>query len=95
VKASNARAITSLMFIKTKDLPLDASRPLHSQIQVTTVIPDSQSEENNDGKSSTYLQNLQQFTRHFLAPIARSIRQSNNTVSAHIHNIFILQRSIS
>lgn len=70
---------TSIVLIKSKDLPLDATRPMSAQIQVASVMSDAKGEE--EVKSSAYLQNMHQFTRHFLAPIARSIRANTHVTT--------------
>lgn len=52
---------------------------MYVQVQVASVLCDSRDlESSSEVKSSAYLQNLQQLTRHFLAPIARTIHQNTH-----------------
>eukprot|EP01039_Chlorochromonas_danica_P002781 gene2781-3035_t len=97
VKTFVSKFVANLVLIKTKDLPLDGSRPLFSQVQIASVLTEGKDEESSDAKSAVYLQNLQQFTRHFIAPIARTIRQNTHTMEAINEEddlSFILQKKV-
>ncbi len=86
------QSTSCLAVVKTKDGPLDQSKPIFSQLQLTTVTHSC-----DNGVMhviNDYYSTLQQFTKHVYTPILLKFTQQSADSPTVDENIKILQRRV-
>lgn len=67
-------AITAAFTVlKAHELPIDSSVPLATQLQVVTCSAQRTDTLTKEDMSQSYLNGLQQLTKHYYAPLAKSV----------------------